>query len=288
MAAALQDAPIAVASRRRFPLSLSGRLGLFLIATVLALVILGPWLWQVDPESQSLMRASQGPSGAHPLGTDPQGRDMLARVIIGGTTSLLIGFGSMGIGLVAGTMIGVVTGLTDGIVRAACLRLIDAMLAVPGIVQAVIFVAVLGQGTGPLIVALGIYSTPIFARVAYAATRHVRNENYFLAATVLGAGPVRMVLRHVLPNITTPLITIATLRVGSNILTAAALNFFGLGVQPPAPEWGLMIAEARAYSWDQPWLLFAPGICLFVASLGFSLLGDGLRDWLDPKSRGTI
>lgn len=273
--------------RRKIPLSLSGTIGLCLVALVLVAVIIGPLLWRVDPFAQSLMRALQGPSAAHPLGTDQQGRDLLARILAGGGVSLLIGFGSMLMGLVAGAVIGVFAALAGGVVRAVLLRLVDALLAIPGIVQAVILVAMLGQGIGPLVIALGIYSTPIFARVAYTATRQVRNEAYFLAARTLGASHLRLVVFHVAPNITTPMITIATLRVGSNILTGAALNFFGLGVQPPAPEWGLMIADARAYSWSNPMLLFYPGVCLFITSLGFSLLGDGLRDWLDPHSRET-
>lgn len=278
-----------IGGRKRFrlPLSLSGTVGLVLVVVVVTAIVVGPFVWRGDPSAQSLIHALEGPSLRHPLGTDQQGRDLLSRILAGGSVSLFIGFASMMIGLIAGTVIGISAGLTGGAFRAALLRLVDALLSVPGIVQAVILVAVAGQGIMPLVIALGIYSTPIFARVAYSATRQIRNEAYFLAAKTLGAGPLRIIGFHILPNIATPLITIATLRIGANILTGAALNFFGLGVQPPAPEWGLMIADARAYSWSNPMILFYPGICLFATSLGFNLLGDGLRDWLDPHSRGT-
>jgi len=264
--------------------SLSGLLGASIAALVLATVFLGPILWTANPDDLDLVNAFAAASSRFPLGADDQGRDLLARVMAGGRVSLLIGFGSVLLGALAGTGIGLLAALCRGWVEGICLRLTDALLALPGIVQAVIFAAVLGRGIGPLIVALGIYSTPIFARVSHAATRQVMTQDYFAAAIVLGAGHLRMVFAHVLPNIATPLTAVATLRVGTNILTGAALNFFGLGVQPPAAEWGLMIADARQFSWDCPILLLCPGLGLFAASLGFNLLGDGLRDWLDPQT----
>jgi len=264
--------------------SVAGLSGAIVVALVLSIVLVGPWLWTANPDTLDLASAFAPVGAEHPLGTDDQGRDLLARVMAGGRVSLLIGFGSVLLGGVAGTLLGLLAALRGGIAEAACLRLTDALLALPGIVQAVIFAAVLGRGIGPLIVALGIYSTPIFARVCYSATRQVMTQDYFAAAIVLGAGPLRMVFTHVLPNIATPLTAVASLRVGTNILTGAALNFFGIGVQPPSAEWGLMIADARQFSWDNPMLLLCPGLGLFAASLGFNLLGDGLRDWLDPQA----
>lgn len=265
--------------------STSGVIGAVIVVVVLVFVIAGPWLWRIDPALQDLAVAITGPSPEHPLGADDQGRDLLARLMVGGRMSLIIGALSMLIGLVAGSTLGIAAAYSRGVVEAICLRLTDSLLALPGIVQAVIFAAVLGHGVGPLIVALGIYCTPIFARIAYTATRQVMNQDYFAAAKVIGASPLRIVFVHVLPNIATPLMTVGTLRIGSNVLTGAALSFFGLGVQPPEAEWGLMIADARQFSWDHPLLLLLPGLGLFLASIGFNLLGDGLRDWLDPQSR---
>ena len=264
----------------------SGSIGTAIVVLTLIFVVVGPWVWQINPALQDLSVAIAGSSAQHPLGTDDQGRDLLARLMVGGRMSLIIGFFSMLIGLLAGAALGITAAYSKGIIEALCLRVTDSLLALPGIVQAVIFAAVLGHGVGPLIVALGIYGTPIFARIAYTATRQVMNQDYFAAAKVIGAGPLRIVFLHVLPNIATPLMTVGTLRIGSNILTGAALSFFGLGVQPPEAEWGLMIADARQFSWDHPLLLLLPGIGLFLASIGFNLLGDALRDWLDPQSQG--
>lgn len=273
----------------RFPawrqMSVSGIIGAVLVFSVLAFVLIGPMIWRVDPNAQNLIDAFLPFQPSHPLGTDDQGRDLLARLMAGGRVSLWIGFASMMIGLTLGAFIGCLAAVRRGWIEAVCLRLIDALLALPGIVQAVIFAAVIGRGVGPLIIALGIYSTPIFARVTYTAARHVMMQDYISAVQLFGASMTRTVWRHVLPNIVTPLMAIATLRIGSNILTGAALNFFGLGVQPPAAEWGLMIADGREFSWNHPMLLLLPGLGLFLAGVGFNLLGDGLRDWLDPHSR---
>ena len=276
-----------------------GRIGGTLVAFVLLFTLLGPLFWTTDPDHQNLINAFADPSAAYPLGADDQGRDVMARLMAGGRISLLIGASSMLIGLVLGSGIGLLAAQCRGWVEAGvALALIDLehqrlpfaisgvalLLALPGVVQAVILAAILGRGVFPLIVALGIYSTPIFARVAYSAARQVIAQDYVNAAIVLGANPRRIVLHHVLPNMATPLTSIATLRIGTNILTGAALNFFGLGVQPPGSEWGLMISDGRYFTWEQPLLLLLPGIALFVTGLGFNLLGDGLRDWLDPKS----
>ena len=261
-----------------------GRIGGTLVAFVLLFTLLGPLFWTTDPDHQNLINAFADPSAAYPLGADDQGRDVMARLMAGGRISLLIGASSMLIGLVLGSGIGLLAAQCRGWVEAVCMRFVDALLALPGVVQAVILAAILGRGVFPLIVALGIYSTPIFARVAYSAACQVIAQDYVNAAIVLGANPRRIVLHHVLPNMATPLTSIATLRIGTNILTGAALNFFGLGVQPPGSEWGLMISDGRYFTWEQPLLLLLPGIALFVTGLGFNLLGDGLRDWLDPKS----
>lgn len=270
----------ATSAWQRCPLSVY--VGGVIFGAMILIVFVGSMFWSFD-DDMSLANALQSSSWTHPLGTDDQGRDLLGRVMQAGAVSMAIGGCSALLGLIAGFVVGVTAALGPRSVRAICLRTVDALLALPGIVQAIIFVSVLGRGVGPLIFALGVYSTPIFARVIYTVTCQIMNEDYYAAAKVIGASMSRIVFTHILPNLATVVITIATIRMGSNILTGAALNFFGLGVQPPAAEWGLMIAEARAFSWSNPELLIWPGLCLFLVSLGTSLLGNGLSDWLNPK-----
>lgn len=258
-------------------------IGVAIVLLLLAFPLLGPLLWKVDPLEQSLIDSLAGSSWEHPLGADQQGRDILARLIAGGRLSLVIGIASMLLGLVVGCAFGIVAALSKGVVRSAFLRLVDALLAIPGIVQAVIFVTILGQSLTALIIALGCYSIPIFARSSYNSTRQVQTQVYVEAAAAIGVGMGRLIWRYIIPNILPLIVTIGTLRIGANILTGAALNFLGLGVQPPAAEWGLMIADAKEYSYMKPELLFYPGALLFLTGLGFGLLGDGIRDWIDSK-----
>ncbi|MCO5091655.1 ABC transporter permease [Bosea sp. (in: a-proteobacteria)] len=261
-------------------------IGSLIVLLLLAFPLLGPLLWRVDPLEQSLIDSLAGSSWQHPLGADQQGRDILARLIAGGRLSLVIGIASMLVGLVVGCAFGIAAALSKGALRSAFLRLVDALLAIPGIVQAVIFVTILGQSLTALIIALGCYSIPIFARSSYNAVRQIQTQVYFEAAAAIGVRIGRLTWRYILPNILPLIVTIGTLRIGANILTGAALNFLGLGVQPPTAEWGLMIADAKEFSYMKPELLFYPGALLFLTGLGFGLLGDGVRDWIDAKRSG--
>ena len=269
--------------RNRLVLAPAGMVGAVLVAVVVLGCALGPFVWTLPYDNQSLADAFVAPGAAHPLGTDNLGRDLLARVLAGGRLSIVIGITTAVAGLAVGTLLGCVAALSRGLLESALLRLIEALLALPGIVQAIIFVAVIGRGAGALIVALSIYSVPIFARIAYSATRQVMAEGYYKAGTALGATAGQNLFRHVLPNIAPPLLTLTTMRVGTNTLTAASLNFFGVGVQPPTAEWGLMVAEASSYSWEHPLLIIVPGAALLALSLGTNLFGEALRSQFDVK-----
>ncbi len=264
-------------------LGAAGTVGLVMTLTVVAILILGPWVWTTDPAVQNLSNALRGASPQHPLGTDHLGRDLLSRTLAGGRVSLLIGVLSVVIGTVVGTSIGIVAAIRRGLAEAFLMRLVDVLLAVPGMIQALVLVAILGRGIFPLIVALGIYSVPIFARVAYQSTRRVAGLDYVLASRALGASQPRIVMRHIVPGIAPEIMTIASFRLGLNLLTGAALNFFGLGAQPPQAEWGIMIAESQRYSAQHPLLGIAPGLGLLILTVGVNLLGDGLRHRYDPK-----
>ena len=269
-------------------LGTAGMIGVVLVGFVLICVIFGPLVWTADPTRQQLSQAMKGMSLAHPLGTDHLGRDLLARVLHGGALSLTMGFVSVGAAVAAGIAIGTTAAMRGGLVETVLMRIIDALLSIPGMVQAVILVAIIGRGITPLIVALAIYSTPIFARVAHQTTRQLLNSEYILAAVAMGSGPLRLALAHIIPNIAAPITTIASFRVGANLLTGAALNFFGLGAQAPSVEWGLMIAEGQRYSWQSPLITFVPGVALLITTLGLNLLGDGIRQRLDPRTRNSL
>lgn len=289
----IAQAPAAPSVLRRWigetkSLGTAGMIGLVLVALVLAGVLIGPLIWRLDPTQQQLSQAMRGISAAHPLGTDHLGRDLLARVMYGGRLSLVMGFGSVLAAMAAGVAIGATAAMRGGWVEAVLMRLIDSLLSIPGMVQAVILVAIIGRGIVPLIVALAIYSLPIFARVAHQTAKQLLNSEYVLAAVAMGSGQLRLAFVHIVPNFAAPIVTIASFRVGANLLTGAALNFFGLGAQAPSVEWGLMIAEGQRYSWQAPMLTLVPGLALMVTTLGLNLLGDGVRHRLDPKTRNSL
>lgn len=263
----------------------SGVIGLVLVGFVVLSLVIGPLVWTVSPSQQSLSQAFRGFSWAHPLGTDNLGRDLLARTLSGGATSLRIGVISAVSAAILGTAIGTAAAIYRGWVESILMRLIDALLAIPGIVQALILVAIIGRGVTPLIVALSIYSTPIFARVAHQAAGQILRNDYVKAAVSMGAGNMRLALVHVIPNFASQIVTIASFRVGANLLTGAALNFFGLGAQPPDTEWGLMISEGQRYAFQSPMVTLIPGLALLMTTLGLNLLGDGIRHRLNPKTR---
>jgi peptide/nickel transport system permease protein len=255
--------------------------------TVLLLVVLAavfaPAVAPYDPLKQDLAHLLAPPSLAHPLGTDSIGRDVLARVIWGTRVSLIAGFVSVAMAVVAGSLLGLVAGYRGGRVDGFIMRLMDAVLSFPALVLALALGAVLGAGLGGVLIALGVVYTPTFARLMRGQVLTIRTREYVVAARLLGAPDWRIVRRHVLPNAATPIVVQASLSVAFAILAEASLSFLGLGVQPPEPSWGSMINAGRGYLQQAPWIVFGPGASLFVTVLGLNFVGDALRDALDPR-----
>ncbi|MBX5464438.1 MAG: ABC transporter permease [Clostridia bacterium] len=267
---------------RRFRQNRQALVGLGILAVLLLAALLGPLLSPYDPYSQDLAHAFVRPGAAHPLGTDYLGRDIATRLAVGGRLSLLIGLLSVAIGLVAGVPLALLSGYWGGWIDLVIQRLTDVLLSFPSILLALGLVAVLGVGVQNVIVAVGISTVPLFIRVTRSAVLSVREQLYVEAARALGASSARILARHVLPNVLAPVIVQATLSVGLAILNAAGLGFLGLGVQPPAAEWGTMLGEGRNYIFSAPYVTTFPGLVIFLAVLAFNLVGDGLRDALDP------
>jgi peptide/nickel transport system permease protein len=260
--------------------------GLLLVLALVAVALLADVLAPYPPSIGELTARLQPPSAAHWFGTDDQGRDIHSRLIHGSRITLfvvaLVAVLAAPVGLVVGTAAGYAGGWLDAVL----MRITDIFLAFPKLILALAFVAALGPGIENAVIAIAITSWPPYARIARAETLSIRQADYISAVKLLGASPVRIVLRHVMPLCLPSVIVRVTLDMAGIILTAAGLGFLGLGAQPPMPEWGAMIAAGRAYVLDQWWVAAAPGAAIFVVSLAFNLLGDGLRDALDPKSAG--
>ncbi len=260
--------------------------GATLIVLLVLAGILAPFLTPYDPSKQQLAEVLQHPSAAHPLGTDQLGRDLLARLLFGGRLTLFIGAFSVTMGLLVGVPLGIVSGFYRGAVDMVIQRVMDLMLAFTTFLLALTLVSLLGVGLTNVIVAVGISTIPRFARLVRASVLTIREISYVEATRALGSPDRRVLWRHVLPNAIAPVIVQATLSMGGAILTAAGLGFLGLGVQPPTPEWGAMLGQGRNYIFSNPSVTTFPGLAIFLAVMGFNLLGDGLRDALDPQLRG--
>jgi len=278
-------------TRRLFLLLLGNRLalaGLLVLAVLAAVAVVGPWLAPYDPNAVDVPGRLAGPSWAHPFGTDNLGRDVLSRVLVGARVSLQVGFVAVGISLTAGLLIGLVAGFYSGAADALLMRTMDVLFAFPAILLAIAVLAILGPGITNAMIAIGIVYTPIFARIVRAATLVVSAQLYVRAARAVGAGDLRILLRHVLPNIAAPVIVQTSLSLAFAILAEAALSFLGLGVQRPDPAWGRMLAEGRDFVSQAPWMGIFPGLAIFATVLAFNVVGDGLRDALDPRQRSVI
>ena len=265
----------------------SARIGGLLLLVVLVGAVFAASLTPYDPIKIAPPERLQGPSRAHPLGSDLYGRDTLARVLYGGRISLSVGALSVGLSLLVGGSLGVASGYLGGWFDAVLMRLTDILLAFPAILLAIGLLAFLGGGFWNVVLAIAIIYTAPMARVGRAAVLSVRHEEYVDAAKAVGAGDVRTLRKHILPNAVAPLIVESTLRLALAILAEAALSFLGLGTQPPAPTWGQMIAEGRTVMTFSSWPAIGPGLAITTTVLGFNLLGDGIRDALDPHVRGT-
>ncbi|MGB3876932.1 MAG: nickel transporter permease [Shinella zoogloeoides] len=272
---------------RRFTANRLAVLGLLIILGLVFLAVFAPLLAPHSPYIGDLANARLlTPGPGHWLGTDDQGRDILSRLIYGSRLTLQVVLLVAVIAAPLGLLVGTVAGYAGGWVDAVLMRITDIFLAFPKLVLALAFVAALGPGIGNAIIAIAITSWPPYARIARAETLTVRNSDYILAVQLMGASPWRIVLRHIMPLCISSLIVRVTLDMAGIILTAAGLGFLGLGAQPPLPEWGAMIASGRRFILDQWWVAAMPGFAILVVSLGFNLLGDGLRDALDPRGSG--
>ncbi len=271
---------------RRLLKSPSAMLGLAIVALLVLAGVLAPLLTPYDPEQQNLRAVLQAPSLTHPLGTDQLGRDILARILFGARLTLFIGAFAVAVGVVIGVPLGVISGYYRGTVDLIIQRVMDLMLSFTTFLLALTLVALLGVGLTNVIVAVGVSTIPRFARLVRSSVLSIREVSYIEASLALGVPSHRVLWRHVLPNALAPVIVQATLSMGATILTAAGLGFLGLGVQPPTPEWGAMLGEGRNYIFSQPSVTTFPGLAIFLAVVGFNLLGDGLRDALDPQLRG--
>ncbi|TIW97923.1 MAG: ABC transporter permease [Mesorhizobium sp.] len=270
---------------RRFSANRLAFLGLLIIIALLIVAALAGVLAPYSPTFGDLKNARLlAPSAEHWFGTDDLGRDILSRILYGSRWTLyvviLVAIIAAPIGLLVGTVAGYAGGWTDAIL----MRITDIFLAFPKLILALAFVAALGPGIENAVLAIAITSWPPYARIARAETLTVRNSDYIKAVQLMGASPFRIVLRHIMPLCISSLIIRVTLDMAGIILTAAGLGFLGLGAQPPLPEWGTMIASGRRFVLDQWWVAGAPGFAILIVSLGFNLLGDGLRDALDPRS----
>lgn len=252
---------------------------------VIIVSVAAPWLAPHDPVKIDIPQRLQAPSLAHPFGTDEFGRDLLTRVMYGGRPVLLTGLLSVLAAMLAGTAIGVVAGYLGGHVDNLLMRLIDVMLSFPAVLLAILIVASLGTGVANAIIAITFSLIPTFARVARALTLSLAVDQFVLAARAVGASGLRVVIRHILPNLLPPLIVQATAMLAIAIAFASALSFLGLGVEPPTPDWGLMVSEGQRLIYDALWAPFFPGLAITLTVLAVNFLGDGLRDRLDPTLR---
>lgn len=264
-------------SHRSF--AIGAALTLLLLATALLSLVWTPW----SPYEIDVPNKLQSPSAAHWMGTDTIGRDVASLLLVGARNSILVGVIAVGIGLLVGTALGLLAAARKGWVEEFIMRLSDFSLAFPAILSAIMLTAVFGAGIVNAIVAIGIYNIPTFARITRGSANAVWTREYVLAARACGKGPWRITLEHVLPNITSVLIVQVTIRFATAILAEAALSYLGLGTQPPQPSWGRMLSEAQALLFQMPMLAVYPGVAIALAVLGLNLLGDGLRDLLDPR-----
>ena len=258
-------------------------LSLALLAAALLSLVWTPW----SPYDMDLARKLQPPSTAHWLGTDVYGRDIVSLLLVGARSSILVGVVAVGIGVTIGTLLGLLAAARRGWVEETIMRLSDFTLAFPAILSAIMLTAVYGAGMVNAMVAIGIYNIPTFTRLARGAAKSVWGREYILAARACGKGPWAITWQHVLPNISAVLIVQVTIRFAIAILAEAALSYLGLGTQPPQPSWGRMLAEAQTMLYQAPLLAVFPGVAIALAVLGLNLLGDGLRDLLDPRLSRT-
>lgn len=255
-----------------------------LAATLLLITIFAKYICPYDPYAQDLSQAMQPPSAAHPMGTDTYGRDMLSRVLIGAQTSISSTFALVAIITVFGTIVGIFCGYYGGVVDSVMMRISDICLAFPGLVFAMAVAAILNGGVQNAVIALALISWPKYSRIARSQTLSMKSLPYMQAAQLAGDSALQMIFRHVLPNIVGPILVTSMLDIGTMMMEIAGLSFLGLGAQPPVAEWGSMMSSGRSMLQTYPWIVLSPGLAIFVSVVIFNLLGDTIRDYMDPKN----
>lgn len=270
---------------KKFFRNKSALIGAIMILFLILIAFIGPMLTTVSPTAQDLTNRLATPNAENWFGTDHLGRDIFTRIIHGMSITLRVGFFSVLIGMTTGVTLGIISGYYGGWTDTIIMRLMDVLLAFPGILLALAVVSVLGGSLNNVIISVAVFSIPVFARISRGSTLEVRQLEYIEAVQALGAGDFRIIAGHVLPNIMSPIIVQATLNIATSVLTASGLSFLGMGAQPPTPEWGAMLSDGRNYMWDAPHVATIPGLAIVVVVLAFNIFGDGLRDALDPKTK---
>ncbi|MFZ5647544.1 MAG: nickel transporter permease [Bacillota bacterium] len=270
---------------KRFKRNRLALASLIFLALLVILAIFAPLAAPYDPYDGNMPMALKGPSMDHPLGTDELGRDILSRIIYGAQISLRVGVIAVSIALLLGMVLGATAGYYGGRIDNLIMRFMDIMLAFPSLLLAIAFMVVLGKGIENAIIAIGIVSVPEYARIVRGSVLSAKENEYVHAARTIGCNDGQIIFRHILPNVTAPIIVRSTLGISAAILETAALGFLGLGVQPPYAEWGTMLGSGRGYLFNAPHLVTFPGMAITLTVMAFNLLGDGLRDALDPRLR---
>lgn len=270
--------------------SRTGLIGATLLAVLIIAALLAPYLDLPNPVRGDLRARMADPTwtglfspGAHPLGTDPLGRDVLSRILFGARMTLSIAISAVVLGAIIGVSLGIVAGFSGGIIDTLLMRLVDIQLAFPLILFALLVVAAVGPSVTNLVIVLGVASWTQYARIIRGQVLALREREFILSARAAGAGPLRMMIRHILPNVVTPVLVVGTLQLARIIVMDAALSFLGLGVQPPTPSWGRMLAEGRIYIESAWWVVTFPGLAIAFTVLSVNLVGDWLRDYFDPR-----
>jgi peptide/nickel transport system permease protein len=286
------EAPARITEFQRFRRVFFGRrvvvFGSIVILVLIFAAIFAPLLAPYDPYQQNLEVLLQHPSGAHWLGTDEIGRDVLSRLLYGTRTSLMVGVVAVGVAALIGVTLGLISGYFGGWLDVIVMRCIDALMAIPGLVLALVFAAILGGGLKNIMIAVGISLVPTYCRLMRGLVFSVKNADFILASHSLGSKDTRIMLLHILPNCLPPLIVLITLQLGMAILIEAGLSYIGIGISPPGAAWGSMVNEGYKFLQRNPVLSFAPGMSIMLVVLAFNLVGDGLRDALDPRLRGIL
>lgn len=261
------------------------KIGAIILLLLMIVAIFAPLIAPFDPLKMGVGKNLQPPNAAHWFGTDEFGRDLFSRIVYGSRLTLMIGVIAVGISMTVGVLVGIVAGYAGGWIESILMRAMDVLFSFTETLIALAAVAVLGPSLTNAVIAVGVSSIPFYARVTYGAVLVEKNKEYFKAAQAIGAKHLRLIFRHLLPNILSPIIVVATVGVSVAVLSASALSFLGLGAQPPSPEWGAILAAGRDYFKRAPWVTTFPGLSIAVTVLGFNLLGDGLREALDPQQR---